>query len=66
MCIRYIPLARAEYELAHYPAAEAALRKVIAVHPDDPVVLNNLGEVLIAEAQYSEAEPLAEARAGHQ
>ena len=32
--IRYIPLARAEYELAHYPAAEAALRKVIAVHPD--------------------------------
>ena len=56
--LRYVPLARAEYEQAHYPAAESALRKVIAVHPDDPVVLNNLGEVLNAEAQYGEAELL--------
>jgi tetratricopeptide (TPR) repeat protein len=56
--LQYVPLARAEYEQAHYPAAESALRKVLAVHPNDPLVLNNLAVVLGARAQYSEAEPL--------
>ena len=55
---RYVPLARAEYEQGHYPAAEAALRKVLAVHSEDPLILNNLGVVLDAEAKYAEAEPL--------
>lgn len=55
---RYVPLARAEYEQGHYAIAEAALRKVLAVHPDDPLILNNLAVVLLAEARYSEAEPL--------
>jgi tetratricopeptide (TPR) repeat protein len=56
---RYVPLARAEYEQGHYPAAEAALRKVLAVHGEDPIVLNNLSVVLEHEAKYSEAESLA-------
>ena len=55
---RCVPLARAEYEQGHYPAAESALRKVLAVHSDDPVVLNNLALALDAQAKYSEAEPL--------
>ena len=55
---RYVPLARAEYEQGHYPAAESALRKVLAVHNDDPIVLNNLGVVLKAQARYGEAELL--------
>ncbi|HEY4932936.1 MAG TPA: tetratricopeptide repeat protein [Terriglobales bacterium] len=55
---RYVLLARAEYEQAHYAAAESALRKVLAVHSDDPVVLNNLALALDAQAKYSEAEPL--------
>ena len=55
---RYVPLARAEYEQGHYPAAESALRKVLAVHNDDPIVLNNLGLALEAQAEYGEAEPL--------
>jgi tetratricopeptide (TPR) repeat protein len=55
---RYVPLARAEYELGQYAAAESALRKVLAVHSDDPVVLNNLALTLDAQARYSEAEPL--------
>ena len=55
---RYVPLALAEYEQGHYSAAEIALRKVLAVHADDPLVLNNLGIVLDAEAKYGEAEPL--------
>ena len=55
---RYVPLARAEYEQGHYPAAESALRKVLAVHNDDPIVLNNLGLALKAQAEYGEAEPL--------
>ncbi|HEV2495519.1 MAG TPA: tetratricopeptide repeat protein [Terriglobia bacterium] len=55
---RYVPLASAEYEQGHYPAAESALRKVLAVDSDDPLVLNNLGIVLEAEAKYTEAEPL--------
>jgi Flp pilus assembly protein TadD len=41
-----VPLARAEYEQGHYAAAEAALGKVLTVHPDDPLVLNDLGVVL--------------------
>jgi len=54
----YVPLGRAEYELGHYPAAESALRQVLAVHGDDPLILNDLGLVLNAEAKYAEAEPL--------
>jgi tetratricopeptide (TPR) repeat protein len=55
---RYVPLARAEFAQGHYAAAEAALRKVLAVHSDDPLVLNNLGVVLTRAANYSEAELL--------
>jgi tetratricopeptide (TPR) repeat protein len=55
---RYVPLARAEYEQGHYSAAEAALRKVLAVHSDDPLILNNLGVVLSDEAKYTEVEAL--------
>jgi tetratricopeptide (TPR) repeat protein len=55
---RYVPLARAEYEQGHYPSAEAALRKVLVVHNEDPLILNNLAVVLAAEAKYEEAEPL--------
>jgi tetratricopeptide (TPR) repeat protein len=54
--LRNVPLAYAEYQQGLYPAAESALRKVMAVHPGDPIVLNNLGAVLLAEARYSEAE----------
>jgi len=50
--------ARAEYEQGHYPAAESALRKVLEVREADPLLLNNLGVVLAAEAKYAEAEPL--------
>jgi tetratricopeptide (TPR) repeat protein len=42
---RYVPLARAEYEQGNYEAAEAALRKVLAVHPADPLVVDNLAIV---------------------
>lgn len=55
---RYVPLARAEYEQGDYAAAEEALRKVLAVHPDDPLLLNDLGVVLSGAAHYAEAEPL--------
>jgi tetratricopeptide (TPR) repeat protein len=59
---RYVPLARAEYELAHYAAAASALRKVLDVHKSDPVVLNLLGLVLVAEGNYDAAEqPLLQA-----
>ena len=34
--LRNVPLAFAEYQQGLYPAAESALRKVLAVHPDDP------------------------------
>jgi tetratricopeptide (TPR) repeat protein len=39
---RYVPLARAELEQGHYARAESALRKVLAVNSNDPVVLENL------------------------
>src|SRR5216684_2004113 len=55
---RSVPLAIAEYWQGHYPAAESALRKVLAAHPDDPIIQNNLASVLVAEARFSEAEPL--------
>lgn len=55
---RYVPLARAEYEQAHYSAAENALRKVLAVHSDDPLIMNSLAIVLLAEARYQESEAL--------
>lgn len=55
---RYVPLGRVEYELGHYSAAESALRRVLAVHKDDPLILNDLGVVLNAEARFAEAEPL--------
>jgi tetratricopeptide (TPR) repeat protein len=55
---RYVPLARAEYEQGHYAAAESFLRIVLAVHSDDPMILNNLGLVLAKEGNYAEAEPL--------
>ena len=55
---RQVPLARAEYEQGRYTAAESALQKVLAVHDDDPVVLNNLALALDAQAKYNEAEPL--------
>jgi len=55
---KYVMLARAEYEQAHYAAAEAALRKVLAAHKDDALVLSLLGLVLLDQANYSEAEPL--------
>jgi tetratricopeptide (TPR) repeat protein len=54
--LRNVPLAFAEYQQGLYPAAESALRKVLALHPEDPIVKNNLGAVLMAEARYSEAE----------
>jgi uncharacterized protein YkwD len=40
-----VPLARAEYEGGNYAAAEAALRKVLVVHPGDPLVVDNLAVV---------------------
>ncbi|HMD99609.1 MAG TPA: tetratricopeptide repeat protein [Terriglobia bacterium] len=55
---KYNSLAAAEYGQGHYPAAESALRKAGAVHSDDPLILNDLGVVLDAEAKYGEAEPL--------
>ena len=55
---RYVPLARAEYEQGQYPKAEAALRRVLPVHPHDPVLLNNLAVVLAREAKYGQAEAL--------
>jgi tetratricopeptide (TPR) repeat protein len=55
---RNIALARAEYELGDYAAAEGTLRKVLAAHPNDPVALNNLATVLQAQAKYVEADPL--------
>jgi tetratricopeptide (TPR) repeat protein len=55
---RYVPLARAEYEQGHYAAAESALRKVLAAHPEDPMILSNLGVVLTMEGKYGGAEPL--------
>jgi tetratricopeptide (TPR) repeat protein len=55
---RYVPYARSEYEQGHYAAAEIALRKVLAVHGEDLLILNNLGVVLSAEAKYDEAEAL--------
>ena len=57
---RYVPLARAEYEQGHYSAAEAALRMVLAVHPEDSLILNNLGVVLMHEAKFVETESLLE------
>ena len=54
--LRNVPLAYAEYQQALYPAAESALKKALAVHPDDPIIVNNLGAVLMAEARYSDAE----------
>ncbi len=55
---RYVPLARAEFEQGRYAEAEFALRKALAVHSDDPVLLNNLALALDAQAKYKEAEPL--------
>src|SRR5262249_15294497 len=55
---RYVPLARVEFELAHYAAAESALRKVLVVHPEDPLLLNDLALVLEQQGRYTEAEPL--------
>ncbi|MFZ0312908.1 MAG: tetratricopeptide repeat protein [Candidatus Korobacteraceae bacterium] len=55
---RYVPLARAEFEQGRYAEAEFALRKVLVVHDDDPVLLNNLALTLDAQAKYKEAEPL--------
>jgi len=54
---RYVPLARAEYEQGHYPAAESALRQALAVHRRDPIVLNLLALVLATQAKYADAEP---------
>ncbi len=45
---RYVPLARAALEQGDYAAAEAALRKVLTIHENDSVVLNDLGIVLNA------------------
>ena len=39
---RYMPLARAEHEQGHYARAESYLRKVLAVHANDPLALENL------------------------
>ena len=54
---RYVPLARAEYEQGHYATAETALRKVLEVHPGDPIVLNLLGLALAVQARYADSEP---------
>jgi tetratricopeptide (TPR) repeat protein len=54
--IHHVQLASAEYWQGHYPAAESALRKVLIVHDDDPIILNNLGLVLYAQAEHGEAE----------
>jgi tetratricopeptide (TPR) repeat protein len=56
--LRYVSLASAEYSQGHYPTAASALKKVLAVHPDDPDVLNSLGRVLDVQGRYGEAEPL--------
>lgn len=53
---RYVPLAYSEFLQQHYPAAEAALRKVITIHPDDPLLLLNLGTVLGIQGKGSESE----------
>jgi len=53
----YVLLASAEYRQGHYPAAESALRKVLNVHPDDPIVLSNLAVVSEKQAHNSEAAP---------
>lgn len=45
---RYVPLARADYEQGLYTDAETALRKVLAVHSEDPLIWNNLGVVATA------------------
>jgi len=55
---KYISLAAAENGQGHYPAAESALRKACALRGDNPLALRGLGQVLDAEAKYSEAEPL--------
>jgi tetratricopeptide (TPR) repeat protein len=52
---RYVPLSRAQFELGNYDAAEDALRKVLAVHMNDPKLLNDLGIVLAAQAKYDKA-----------
>jgi uncharacterized protein YkwD len=44
--LKYVPLARAEYEQGNYSAAEAALRKVLAVHSNDPLVTDDLAVIL--------------------
>jgi tetratricopeptide (TPR) repeat protein len=60
LLFRYVPAARAEYELGNYKAAESALRQVAAVYREDPIVLNDLAVVLSREAKYSEAKPMFE------
>lgn len=51
---RYVPLARAEFEQAHYAAAEFALRNPLAVHGDDPIILNDLQIVTLKAKVYTE------------
>ncbi len=53
---RYIALASAEYELANYRDAEAALKRARAISPKNARVLNDLGLVLIAVAEFMESK----------
>jgi tetratricopeptide (TPR) repeat protein len=55
---RYVFLGTAAYWEGDYAAAEKAFRKVLAIHPDDPIVLSNLAVVLTSEVQFEEAETL--------
>ncbi|HEV2500876.1 MAG TPA: tetratricopeptide repeat protein [Terriglobia bacterium] len=54
---KYFFLAKAEYLEGSFRDSEAALAKIGASRSQDPIVLNYLGVVLLAQAKYTEAEP---------
>jgi tetratricopeptide (TPR) repeat protein len=54
---KYLFLAKSEYSEGSYRDAEAALKKIAASQSKDPIALNYLGVVLLAQAKYAEAEP---------
>ncbi len=53
-----LALASAEYAQGHYQAAESALLKARPLCPENPLILNALGVVLLAEARHADAESL--------
>lgn len=52
---RYLPMAEAEFKLGRFPQAADHLRQLLAIHPDDPLLLTGLGAVLAAQGNLSEA-----------